>query len=193
MIIWYHGIGMGLFLSYIPNQVQTSRVWRHKNDIFVDFAQIADFQWNMGQTWIFRQKVLNVRISPGFLLVKEENGISNIYCKIQNNKYEDTMKIFFKIGLIIADLHPPLTLTLLLWRLTLPRVRWYPQLFFFIKLTAKGVKEITNAGFETSLPLAALPLRRVIIACCFRVTLRLLLQRLLWLYVTSLPSWIEFN
>ena len=36
-------------------------------------------------------------------------------------------------------IHP---VTLWLWRLTLPRVRWYLH-FFFMKMTAKDVKEIT--------------------------------------------------
>ena len=36
-------------------------------------------------------------------------------------------------------IHP---VTLWFWRLTLPWVRWYPH-FFFMKMTAKDVKEIT--------------------------------------------------
>ena len=49
--------------------------------------------------------------------------------------------------------------------------------------------------FQTSLPLAALPLCRVIIACCFRVAALRDNTALLWLYhrAASLPSWIEFN
>ena len=55
------------------------------------------------------KKVPNIRISPGFLLIKEGSDVSNIYCKIQDH----TMKIFFKIVISnIAGLHHhPLTLT----------------------------------------------------------------------------------
>ena len=56
MLIWYHGIGMGLPFPFIPKKVQTSRVWRHNDVIIADFAQIAALQWKIGQNWIFRQK-----------------------------------------------------------------------------------------------------------------------------------------
>ena len=49
--------------------------------------------------------------------------------------------------------------------------------------------------FQTSLPVAALPLRRVIIACCFRVT-ALSIHTALALSPSGIapdPSWIEFN
>ena len=62
--------------------------------IIVDFAQIADIQWNIGQNWVFCQRFKD-RNFNGFFLTKEENDVSNIkvYCKIQDH----TKKIFFKI------------------------------------------------------------------------------------------------
>ena len=40
-------------------KVQTYHVQSHNDVIIVDFAQIADLQWNIDQNWIFRQKVSN--------------------------------------------------------------------------------------------------------------------------------------
>ena len=96
MFIWYHSIAMGLFFPNIPNKVQTTYVWRHNDVIIVDFAQTTDLQWNIGRNWVFRQKnVPKIGISPGFLLIKEENEVSNIYayCNIQDH----TKKMFFLI------------------------------------------------------------------------------------------------
>ena len=81
MLIWCHGIVlMGLFFPAI-NKLQTSQVWHHSDvsDVIIaNFAQIADSQWNTGKNWIFG-------ISPGVLLIKEGNDVSNIYVKIQNH------------------------------------------------------------------------------------------------------------
>ena len=73
MLIWYHGIAMGLLFPHI--------------------SKIADLQWNIVQNWIIRQKIIISRISPDFLLIKEGNDVSNIYYKIQDH----TKKIFLKI------------------------------------------------------------------------------------------------
>ena len=54
---------MGLFFSYIPKKVQTYNVWRHNDVIIVDFAQIADLQWGIGQNLIFRKKKIKNKIS----------------------------------------------------------------------------------------------------------------------------------
>ena len=42
---------MGLLFEYIPKE------YKHPlyDVIIADFAQFADYQWNIGQTWIFRQ------------------------------------------------------------------------------------------------------------------------------------------
>ena len=53
MLILYHSKTMGLFFPYIPKQVQITRTWRHNVVIIADFANFDDFQWNMGQNWIF--------------------------------------------------------------------------------------------------------------------------------------------
>ena len=51
------------------------------------------------------QKILNIGILPGLLLIIKETDVSNIYCKIQDH----TIKIFFKIVIFdIVGLHPPL-------------------------------------------------------------------------------------
>ena len=78
MLIWYHCIAMGLLFPYIPQKVIITHVWHHNDVIIDDFAQFGDFQWNIGQSLIFCQK--------SFLLVKERNDVSNIYCKIQDHK-----------------------------------------------------------------------------------------------------------
>ena len=47
-----------------------------------------------------------IGISPGFLLIKEGNDVSNVYCKIQDHN----MKVCFKILIPnIAELHSPLS------------------------------------------------------------------------------------
>ena len=58
MLLWYHDIAMGLLFPYIPKK------YKHPvyDVITTTLAQIADFQWNIDQNWIFRQKVLNIRI-----------------------------------------------------------------------------------------------------------------------------------
>ena len=138
MLIWYHNIAMSLCFSYIPKNVQISRVGRHNDIIIAEFAQFCNFQWHIGQNWIFCQKSSKYRNFFGFLLIKEGNDVSNIYCKIQDH----TIKIFFKIVIFnIAGLHPtpsPSDFDGLLY----PGVRWYPKLFF-IKMTTRDVKEIT--------------------------------------------------
>ena len=42
----------------------------------------------------FAIKDLNIRISPGFLLMQRENGNSNMFCKFQHH----CMQIFFKMA-----------------------------------------------------------------------------------------------
>ena len=42
MLIWYHGIGMGLLYPYILKKVQASQVLSHNDVIIADFAQIAN-------------------------------------------------------------------------------------------------------------------------------------------------------
>ena len=39
-------------------------------------------------------KVLNIRISPGVLLIQKENGNSNMFCKFQHH----SLQIFFKMA-----------------------------------------------------------------------------------------------
>ena len=92
--MWYHSIGKGLPFPLIPKFWKSANVWRH-NDVFNHGRpEKADFQGNIGQNWIFAKKVPNIKISPGFLLSKEENCVSNMFCKFQDN----TMKIFLKMA-----------------------------------------------------------------------------------------------
>ena len=74
MLIWYHGIAMGLVFPCIPKKYKHSMY----DVTIVDFAQIADLQWNIDQNWIFAKKVPNIGISSGFVLTKEGNDDSNI-------------------------------------------------------------------------------------------------------------------
>ena len=124
---------------FIPKWVQSAQALR-SNDVIKTcrtwklrfFAKIQNFAI----------KVPNIRISPGFLIIQKESGNYNMFGKFQHH----SMQIFFfskwriKMSRNWKRLHPPLTLWL--WRLTLPRVRWYAH-FFSMKMTAKDVKEIT--------------------------------------------------
>ena len=63
------------------------------------FSNMADlkkpiFREIKGKIEFSPKKVPNIEISPGFLLIKEGNGVSNMFCKFQDN----TMKIFFKMA-----------------------------------------------------------------------------------------------
>ena len=50
MLIWYHGTALSFFHTY-RKKVQTFHVWRQNDVIIVDFAQIADLQWNIGENF----------------------------------------------------------------------------------------------------------------------------------------------
>ena len=74
-----------------------------------------------------------------FLLIKEGNGIPNIYCKLQDH----TKKIFLKIVILLLPgyINPPRPLTLTACP---PPGEVVPQTFFFFtKMTAKNIREIT--------------------------------------------------
>ena len=64
----------------------------HTDIIIVNFAQIADLQWSLGQNWFFRQKSSKYRDFNGFLLIKAENAVSNIYCKIQDHTVKNILQ-----------------------------------------------------------------------------------------------------
>ena len=118
MLIWYHGIAMGLLFPYIQ-KVQTFHVWCYN----------CWFYPNCWFTVKYRPKLnflpKKFKFHQVFLLIKEGNDISNIHFKIQDH----TMKTFFKIVISnIARLHQPPTLWL--WRLTLPPGKVVPPTFF---------------------------------------------------------------
>ena len=145
MLIWYHSIAMGLFFPYIHFHTESTNIrcmksqWRRNCSFCPIWRIISEMK---AKIEFFAKKVLNIRISLCFflfLLIKEGNDVSNIYCKIQDH----TMKTFFKIVISnIAGLHqPPLTLWLWrrlhqppspswLWRLTLPPGKVVPPTFF---------------------------------------------------------------
>ena len=50
-----------------------------------------DFLRKIGKNSNFAITVLNIRISPGFLLIQKGNGNSNMFCKFQHH----SMQIFF--------------------------------------------------------------------------------------------------
>ena len=54
----------------------------------------CDFLRKIGENSNFSIKVLNIRISPGFLLIQKGNGNSNMFCKFQHH----SMQIFFKMA-----------------------------------------------------------------------------------------------
>ena len=92
--VWYHSIGEGLPFPLMRKFWKSANVWRH-NDVFKhDRPEKADFHGNKGQNWIFAKIVQNIGISPGVFLIKEGNGVSNMFCKFRVN----TMKIFFKMA-----------------------------------------------------------------------------------------------
>ena len=123
LVLWY---SYGSPLSIHTKKVQTYHVWRHNDIIIVDFAQIADLQWNIGHKWIFRQKSSKYRNFTGFI-----NDVSNIHFKIQDN----TVKIFFKKEISVGSTNSPHPLTLTAYP---PRVRWNPN--FFHQNDLKGCK-----------------------------------------------------
>ena len=47
LVLWY---------SYGSSFSLHSKKYKQNDVIIVDLAQIADSQWNIGQSWIFRQK-----------------------------------------------------------------------------------------------------------------------------------------
>ena len=75
--------------------------------------------------------------------IQKGNCNSNMFCKFQHH----SMQIFFKMANFLFSknwkgcINPPHPLTLT--GLPYPRVRWYPQFLFLMKMTAKDVKEIT--------------------------------------------------
>ena len=126
--------------------MQTSNVWRHKQ--FQPQNNRLTVKRNC-QTWRLEnlaEKVPNIRILLDLCRIKEINNISNIHIKFQDL----TSKKFFKMAIF----------NFLRWK------------FYFHHKDHKACLVDYLDGlcwFQTSLPLAALPLCRVIIACCFRV------------------------
>ena len=136
MLIWYHGVAMGLLVAYIPkstNILCMTLQWHHN----CRFCPNCWFSVKYSQKWIFLQKVQNIWILPDFLLMKEGNDHSNIYCKIQDH----TMKIFSQNSDFWYCQVAPTPLTLWLWWLTTPGK--VVPLFFFHQNDRKDVKEIT--------------------------------------------------
>ena len=67
MLIWYHGIAMGLLFPFIPKKYNIpclSSQWRH-NCRFCP-------NWNKGQNWIFRPKRFEYRNVTGFFAYKRK-------------------------------------------------------------------------------------------------------------------------
>ena len=80
MLIWYHGIAMGLFFPYIPKQVQKKSMYdvtmmSYSPGLIIDFAQTTDLPWNIGWN---RQKSSKDRNFTGFFAYKKGNEVSNI-------------------------------------------------------------------------------------------------------------------
>ena len=95
----------------------------------------------------FAMKVLNIRISR-FFVIQRENGNYNMFCKFQHH----SMQIFFSkwrinVFLKLKRLQQPPSPSNF-DGLPYPRVRRYPH-FFFMKMTAKDVKEITYMPLVT--------------------------------------------
>ena len=102
----------------------------------------CDFLLKIGENSKFRYKSSEYQNFTGFLFKQKGNGISNMFSKFQHH----SMQILFQNGDFMFSKN---------WKgcinspspsdfdgLPYPRVRWYPQ-FFFMKMTAKDVKEIT--------------------------------------------------
>ena len=48
---------MGSHILHIPKREKKPHVWHHNDIIFADFAQITNFQLNIGQIWSFCQQI----------------------------------------------------------------------------------------------------------------------------------------
>ena len=142
---------MDLLYPYIPKWVQSATALRSYDLIKTcrtwKFWFFAKNRRKLKKIQNFAIKVLNIRISQVFFwLMQKENGNSNMFCKFQHH----SMHIFFKMAKKCFLKTEKVTTTPApsdFDGLPYPRIRWYP--FFFLKMTAKDVKEITYMPLET--------------------------------------------
>ena len=117
---------MDLLYSYIPKRVQSAKtllsygVIKNMPDL-----KFAIFLRKIGEHSKFRYKSSEYQ---NFLLIQQENGNCNMFCKFQDHSMQICFKLanFKCLKIEKACIYP---FTLWLWRLTLPRVRWYPHFF----------------------------------------------------------------
>ena len=129
---------MDLFYSYTPKWVQSAKALRSYDVIKTWWTwKLWFFCKKIGENSKFGYKSSEYQNFTGFLLIQRKMVIptcsvsfSIIVCRYFS-KWQIKMSKNWK-----RLLHP---LTLWLWRLTLPRVRWYPQ-FFFHENDRKGCK-----------------------------------------------------
>ena len=135
---------MDLLYPYIPKWVQLAKALRSYDVIKTCRTWKLRFFWVKNRRKFkkiqnFAIKVLNIRISPGFLLIQKENGNSNMFCKFQHH----SMQIYFSkwrinVFLKLKRLQQPPSPSDF-DGLPYPRVRWYSH-FFFHENNRKGCK-----------------------------------------------------
>ena len=92
MLIWYHGIAMGLLFPYISKKYKHPMfVVTMKSKLSI-LPKLRIYSEIKAKIEFFVQKVLNIGILPGFLLIKEENDVSIKYCKIQDHTKKNFVK-----------------------------------------------------------------------------------------------------
>ena len=123
---WY---SYGSLLFIHTKKAKTYQVWRHKDVIIIDCAQIADLQWNIGRIEFSAKKISKYRNFARFFAYNKGNDVSSINYKIQNH----TVKIYFKT--VICNM-PVISNT------AYPTPGKVVPRTFLIKLTTKDVKEI---------------------------------------------------
>ena len=131
---------MDLLYSYIPKWVQSTKALRSYDVMKTCWTwKLRYFAKKIGEKSKKSKgcyKSSEYQNFTRFLLIQKESGNSNMFCKFQHH----SMQIFFKMSnfkclkIEKGCVHP----TLWLWRLTLPRGRWYPH--FFHENDRKGCK-----------------------------------------------------
>ena len=95
----------------------------------------------------FRYKSSEYQNFTGFLLIQKENGNANMFCKFQHHSMQIFFKMRINVFLKLKRLRQPPSPSDF-DGLPYPRVRWHSK-SFFMKMTAKDVKEITYIPLVT--------------------------------------------
>ena len=101
LIPWYsYGSPFSIHTKKSTNIPCMTSQWRHNCRFCKELPIYSEIYTRIE---FFTKKVLKIGTSPSFLLIKEGNDVSNIYCKIQAH----TKKISFKIVIFIIGANSP--------------------------------------------------------------------------------------